>query len=808
MTFVIKNKSIFYSLVIAFSCFTFQGQSQFEKDKARSRILQIDQLSLHANLGFEPEQGVIGGQVTIEFKNISNHLDSIWLDAIKMKVDQAHLNGVEVPFRIHEKGIALLPESELVKDSIYTLVLSYEASPKRGMYFLGWNDSTQTERRQIWTQGQGIDNRHWLPHVDAQNDKLVCSLSLTFNNGYEVISNGNLSSKAEGDNETTWHYKMLEPMSSYLLMIAIGEYDMLSETSASNVSLSNYYYPEWKDRNEWTYYKSIELFNWMEKEVGVSYPWQNYKQVPVKDFQHGAMENTTATIFGDFYCVDEIGFNDDNYVGVNAHELAHQWFGNDVTALSSHDHWLHEGFATYYSWLAEREIFGEERFEELLMSAETHIVQDNMTNDYPLHHSKAGSVKFYEGGAWFLHMLKAQIGEEVFKASIKQYLNEYNYNTVTTRNFKQTCEKVSGKDLTQFFKQWLERPFMPVVNVTAEYEPKESKFTMRLEQTQEVTSRLPEYSFKVPFVIYTNMDTYTYETTLGNVSKSLKLTLNPKEEIKYIEVDPNAEILAEWIYYLPNEWVSNQLKEGTSQMFASRVLSSADKDDYSEKNFEDINMKDWPDYLQAAYVGFIINNENISEKYIASQLEESSLQAKLAYLSIKSIPKSHEKMVRSWLKEPSYTLREETLLKLFISYRENGDDYLKMTKGVDGTRGNNVKVMWEFVSYINSKGSGSTQELINLTSSKYDFLTRMKSLEALSALNLEQVPNALLANCFQGVFQGNRRWRGSAIIFLRKSNEDPNMQKAIFAYIDSHKNEWQSWQKKRVENVFSIEIED
>ncbi len=614
MTFVIKNKSILYSLCVVFFCFTFPGEAQFEKDKARSRVLQIDQLSLHANLGFEPEQGTVGGQVTIQFKNISNHLDSIWLDAIKMNVDQAHLNGLDVPYKIYEKGIALLPDEELLKDSVYTVLLAYEASPKRGMYFLGWNDSTQLERKQIWTQGQGIDNRYWLPHVDAQNDKLTCSLSLTFKNSYEVISNGQLDKKDERENETTWHYKMIEPMSSYLLMIAIGKYDMLSETSATNISLSNYYYPKWKDRNEWTYYKSTELFNWMEKEIGVDYPWQNYKQVPVKDFQHGAMENTTATIFGDFYCVDDISFNDDNYVGVNAHELAHQWFGNDVTALSSHDHWLHEGFATYYSWLAEGEIFGKERFNALLMTAEGHSIEDDKTNEFPLHHSKAGSIKFYEGGAWVLHMLKAQIGEEAFKASIKAYLDNYAYSTVTTRDFKETCERVSGKDLTQFFKQWLERPKMPFIEVTADYDPKESKFTMHLEQTQKVTSRLPEYSIKIPFVIYTNMDTYTYKSTLGNVSKNVGLLLNPKEEIKYIEVDPRAEILAKWNINVPDEWVVNQLKEGESKTFATRVLNSADRENLNEETFEDIDMSDWPNYLQAAYVSYIINNENFSEK--------------------------------------------------------------------------------------------------------------------------------------------------------------------------------------------------
>jgi len=808
MTFVIKNKLIFYSLVFVFNCFSFQSNAQFEKDKARSRILQIDQLNLHANLGFEPEEGMVKGEVKIEFKNISFDLDSIWLDAIKMKVDQALLNGKEVAYKVFEKGIALFPESTLIKDSIYSVSLAYEAAPKRGMYFLGWNDSTNIQRKQIWTQGQGIDNRYWLPHVDAQNDKLLCSLSITFKNGYKVISNGNLNTKEKGDTETTWHFKMLEPMSSYLLMIAIGEYDMLSETSASDVSLSNYYYPEWKDRYEWTYYKSTELFNWMEKEIGVDYPWQNYKQVPVKDFQHGAMENTTATIFGDFYCVDEISFNDDNYVGVNAHELAHQWFGNDVTALSSHDHWLHEGFATYYSWLAEGKIFGNERFEQLLMAAESHIVQDNLTNDYPLHHSKAGSVKFYEQGAWFLHMLKAEIGEEAFKNSMKDYLDQYKYNTVTTRNFKLTCEKESGKDLTKFFKQWLERPYMPIINITADYDSKESKFTMRMEQTQKVTSRLPEYTVKIPFVIYTDMDSYPYESTLGNVSKRLSLTLNPNEKIKFIEVDPEAKILAKWIYYLPTEWFVNQLKEGDSKTLSTRVLKDAQKDDFNEKSFEGIDAKNWPAHLQEAWVNYIIDNENFSDKFVAAQVEESSLLAKKAYLSIQTIPKSHEKMVRSWLDEPSYVLKESALLKLFTSFREDGNDYLKLTEGVDGTRGHNVKVMWEFVNLINSKGATSADEIVNMTSAQYDFLTRMKSLEVIDALNLPDVSNELLVNCFQGIFQGNRRWRGSSITFLRKCNEDTNKQKTILAFIDTHKSAWRDWQKRRVENVFSMTIEE
>ena len=179
----------------------------------------------------------------------------------------------------------------------------------------------------------------------------MTSIEVLMDSQYEVISNGFLNKKEENGSETRWIYQMDEPHSSYLIMLAIGEYDHYKETSKSGVELINYYYPDWTYRNEYTYYQNKQIFDFLEAEVGVSFPWQNYKQVPVRDFQHGAMENTGATIYGDFYCVDSISFQDDNYVTINAHELAHQWFGNWVTSKNSENHWLHEGFATYYSWL-------------------------------------------------------------------------------------------------------------------------------------------------------------------------------------------------------------------------------------------------------------------------------------------------------------------------------------------------------------------------------------------------------------------------------------------------------------------------
>ncbi|MGZ9677575.1 M1 family aminopeptidase [Flavobacterium sp. GNP001] len=104
------------------------------------------------------------------------------------------------------------------------------------------------------------------------------------------------------------------------------------------------------------------MFDFLEKEIGVKYPWGIYKQAPVRDFLYAGMENTSATLFNTRYVVDSTGFEDRSYTNVNAHELAHQWFGNLVTAESGKHHWLQEGFATYYALLAEKEIYGEDHF--------------------------------------------------------------------------------------------------------------------------------------------------------------------------------------------------------------------------------------------------------------------------------------------------------------------------------------------------------------------------------------------------------------------------------------------------------------
>lgn len=174
------------------------------------------------------------------------------------------------------------------------------------MYFIGWNDEKNLSRKQIWTQGQGVDNRFWFPCYDDVNDKLISETNITCYKHYTVVSNGKLTDiQLNTDSSLTWRYKMTKPHSPYLVMIAIDKYAWVDMKSENGVVSRQYYYSDHPETAEPTYRYSKEMMDWMVKETGTPFPWETYSNTPVQDFMFGAMENTTVTIYGDFYLLDK-----------------------------------------------------------------------------------------------------------------------------------------------------------------------------------------------------------------------------------------------------------------------------------------------------------------------------------------------------------------------------------------------------------------------------------------------------------------------------------------------------------------------
>jgi aminopeptidase N len=424
-------------ILLLFSVFSFAQQTQ-----------KVDFIKCTASLNLSNQNKSVNGTISYDF-NVISAIDTIRIDSKNIAFYNVVINGKSVKYKNNDKELLLF---EGFKKGKNRLDFTYYATPKQTLYFIG-----EDENLQIWTQGQGKYTSNWLPSFDDVNEKVIFNLTIAFDSDYQVISNGKLVKNTENKAFKSWYYRMQKPMSSYLVMLAIGKFDKQVLESKSGIPLEQYLKLEDKNKFESTYKYSKEIFDFFETEIGVNYPWEIYKQVPVNDFLYAGMENTSATIFSQDFVVDDIGFNDRNYINVNAHELAHQWFGDMITAKSGKDHWLQEGFASYYALLAERKIFGEDHFNYELLKIAEELKEASKTDTIPILNAKASSLSFYKKGAWALHILREGVGEKNFQKAVKNYLNRYKFKNVVTDDFLAEVKKVSNYDVDDFKKNWLEK---------------------------------------------------------------------------------------------------------------------------------------------------------------------------------------------------------------------------------------------------------------------------------------------------------------------------------------------------------------
>lgn len=433
---------------IVFIVFLFHSYQLFSQQTNIVDFIQVD-----AEIKPDFKNRTVSGNATYIFKILKN-TDSIYLDAHRMKI---YMDSDKVKIKTTEDKLWLI--NSFKKDKTYSVSFSFSAQPKQTFYFMHSGD-------EFWTQGQGKYTSHWLPSIDDTNDKIIFNLAVTAPAHLTVVANGELQEKKDKGDQTVWKFSMTQPMSSYLVAVAGADYAIKKEKSASGIPLELYYKKKDSAKVEATYRNIVKTFDFLEEEIGVAYPWKVYKQVPVSDFFYAGMENTTATIFSEFYMTDEIGVKDIDYTNVEAHELAHQWFGNLVTAKSDEHHWLQEGFSTYYALLAEKNIYGDDYFQyRLLEYASLLMNQDLQGKAESLLNPKASSLTFYQKGAWALHVLKRKVGADNFKKAVRNFLIGYQFDVATTDDFMNEIKRVSIVDLSDYEQQWFYETAFPQEDV-------------------------------------------------------------------------------------------------------------------------------------------------------------------------------------------------------------------------------------------------------------------------------------------------------------------------------------------------------
>ncbi|MCH8545748.1 MAG: M1 family metallopeptidase [Cryomorphaceae bacterium] len=526
-----------------------------EDKRGPARDHQVNFLHLRADLDIYPFEHKVSGTVDLTFSPLRKSVDSLWLDAPNIDIKEVRVRGKKVAFVKEDNGIHVIARSPWLRGNIEHMRITYVAYPRKGLYFSGWNDDPK--HGQVWSQGQGIDNRHWLPHFDALNNKLTSEIIVRFDSAYQVVSNGKLiAERPLKDGRKEWHWQQTSPHSSYLIMLGIGNFKFKDSQSGSGVPMRHYYYPEWEKNASWVYKYTEEIMDWLEEETGVNYPWVNYKQVPIRDFIYGAMENTTATIFKDVFYTDSAHFDAMNYVFINAHEMAHQWFGNLVTAWSAQHHWLQESFATYYHFKVQEAFMSPDKYDFQRHSASRAVKYASLMSNLPVAHSNAGSARHYFKGALVLAMLEDKVGTENFRDALTLYLRRYAYDNARSDNLKDAMHRISGVSLDTFFDQWIYRDGEPHLELKVN-EGKNGHWLVFSQDSSKLNNPRM-FQIDIPYEVFQRRNKSERRVfTLKSEVDSVFVPGKPR----FVIVDPRKRLLVHWKMDMPQSWWMQQWYE-------------------------------------------------------------------------------------------------------------------------------------------------------------------------------------------------------------------------------------------------------
>jgi aminopeptidase N len=750
----------------------------------------IDITHMKVDVSFAPEQKLVRGRVTHSFVPLRHDVDSIFFNGPGIRILAAWLNNTPVPFRVSSAGVTVYPPAPLHWGSSDSITFTYEARPAKGLYFVGWDDPTGRSRKQIWTQGQGIDNRHWIPCYDEQNDKMTTETIVTFDSTCRVLSNGTfLGVRNNGDGTSTWHYRMLHPHSSYLVMLAIGVYAEKTVTTHGGVPVHLWYYPEEPGRVEPTYRYSAEGIDFVARHTGVPFPWESYANIPVQDFLYGAMENTTATVFGDFFLVDERSFLDRNFIAVNVHELTHQWFGDFITGRSGKSAWLHESFATFYPKLFQRSLYGEEWYEWERRSEQNAALAAGATNRVPILHGAAGSTRVYQKGSAVLDMMMSTFGEEEYRRVITTYLTSHAYGSVETNDLYQAFQDVLGLSPDWFFDEWIYRGGEPEYRVRFEEiarpgeQGRTSVFTVR--QIHERDELVGLFQMPVAFEVhYTDGPPSHVTRMISGETERIEIPNSAARTVAFALFDPGGTILKKVDFPQPAAALiaralnAPHMIDRYDAVCAMRAWPPAEKRDLLKRVFA----KERFHAIRSEVVTQLLGDP-ASVSLLRTALHDADAHVRAAVIAGgELLPETLRPDEESLLKDSSYNNVAAALTALTTRFPGETDRYLQITAGDRGI-GNHVNVLWHEIRARKGHHDALVR-LVDYASPAWEFRTRVNAIEALRRLNY--CGDDLIPQLFRALTHWNGRLRAPAGTVAAYFLEQSEPSSRLHSYFRNH----------------------
>jgi aminopeptidase N len=545
---------------------------------------EVQALDLQIEVTPDFQRRTIEGQVTHRFKTLLKPVREVKLDAVDLDIHTVTSTEKIEGYQVTADRLVITFAEPIAPQKEASLTISYGAEPTSGLYFRTPEMGYKPGDTHLFSQGEEIEARHWYPCFDSPNTKFTSEVTCHVPEGMTVISNGRLVSQTK-DASTgleVFHWSQEQPHANYLITLAAGYFKVL-EDKHRDVPLT-FYTPASEIEYAKTSFESTkDIMAYFEEEIGVPYPWPKYAQVCVNDFVAGGMENTSATTLTDSTLFTPATENLQDSDGLVAHEMAHQWFGDLVTCKDWSDTWLNEGFATYYETLWAGRKHGRDQLLYELYERARHLasipddVNPIVRRDYNAPFDMFG-YQSYPKGSWVLHMLRSQLGEDLYRRCIKTYLERHRYGSVVTEDLRAVIEELSGHSYDQFFDQWVYHAHQPELEASYHWDEKTKLAQLSIKQNQKLSENVLLFNFPL---------TVRFKSSKGTADRTAQVTR--KEEDFYfgleaapeaVRLDPEYTILAKVAFNVPAPMLRAQLKDQADVIGRLQAIEQyADKHD-------------------------------------------------------------------------------------------------------------------------------------------------------------------------------------------------------------------------------------
>ncbi len=539
----------------------------------------FDTVHVRLDLTVDFARRTVAGRCTTLVRAFRDGVRRLEFDAVNLKVSGVSVDGKGCRHRLGAGTLTVTAPRGLSAGQEASVVVRYRVvKPQAGLHFVHPGPHNPKNPVQVWSQSQPEDARYWYPCHDSPQEKTTSEVRVTVPKGFVAVSNGALVEEAHAGNQSTFHWKMGQPHSIYLISLAAGRFASISE-EWEGIPVTYYCERGREEDARRGFQKTVKALEHFSRITGAKYPYEKYAQVAVAEYP-GGMEHTTCTTQTDALLIDRRAGIDTDLDFLVAHELAHQWFGDLLTCRDWSHAWLNEGFATYFEILfTEHDKGRDEADYELWTNANLYFDEDSRRYRRPIVSStyKLPWTLFdrhtYEKGAWVLHMLRAELGEDLWWKSVRHYVAKNRDASVETSDLIAAIAEATGRNLQGFFDQWIYRAGYPNFRVRYSWDQSRRRAGLWVLQRQEGDD---SKVFKAPVELRFEGRGWTREFKENLTRKETRWRYFLPGEPLNVEFDPRHLLLKRLDFPKPWRMWAHQLRRapsGVSRLLAAGPLS-------------------------------------------------------------------------------------------------------------------------------------------------------------------------------------------------------------------------------------------